>query len=309
MCNHFEELFMKTSKNNLAQKEGFTLIELSIVLVIIGLLVGGVLVGQDMIKAAELRALISQIEKYNTAINTFQNKYNAKPGDITAKAAGQAAQFGLSYETILGGNVGHGDGNGLIEGGAAGATNLVGETLYLWKHLGEANLVDGSYGIVGSSAPDSPDTTGTPSGAVTNVQQSLPASKLKPAGSIVVYSEASFNYYQVTPITGITTAGAYSFGGSGMTPVQAYNIDAKIDDGAPMTGTVLARALGNGAKASTPGLNQVPAAVDSGSANTVAGDDICMVSVNSVTPPTYSYNRFANHGGNDPSCSLRLRFN
>lgn len=50
---------------------GFTLVELSIVLVIIGLVVDGVLVGQDLFCAAAVRATISQIEKYNTAANTL----------------------------------------------------------------------------------------------------------------------------------------------------------------------------------------------------------------------------------------------
>ena len=53
----------------------FTLIEMSIVLVIIGLIVGGVLVGQDLIRAAYVRAQVSQIEKFNTALNTFYGKY------------------------------------------------------------------------------------------------------------------------------------------------------------------------------------------------------------------------------------------
>ncbi len=57
-----------------ASQLGFTLIELSIVLVIIGLIVGGVLVGQDLIKAAETRATVGQVEKYNAAVNTFRTK-------------------------------------------------------------------------------------------------------------------------------------------------------------------------------------------------------------------------------------------
>jgi prepilin-type N-terminal cleavage/methylation domain-containing protein len=65
-------------------RAGFTLIELSIVLVIIGLVVGGVLVGRDLICAAELRAQISQIEKYNTAVNTFYGKYGGLPGPLAA---------------------------------------------------------------------------------------------------------------------------------------------------------------------------------------------------------------------------------
>lgn len=65
-----EHMQLPPAKNN-----GFMLIELSIALVVIGLIVGGVLVGQDLINAAAVRAQISQIEKYNTAVNTFREKY------------------------------------------------------------------------------------------------------------------------------------------------------------------------------------------------------------------------------------------
>src|ERR1019366_6843373 len=60
---------------------GFTLIEMSIVLVIIGLIVGSVLVGRDLIRAAELRSVISEVEKYKTAVMTFKGKYDCLPGD------------------------------------------------------------------------------------------------------------------------------------------------------------------------------------------------------------------------------------
>ena len=56
-------------------KSGFTLIELSILLVIVGLIVGGVLVGRDLIPAAGIRAQISQIEKYQSAVNAFRREY------------------------------------------------------------------------------------------------------------------------------------------------------------------------------------------------------------------------------------------
>jgi prepilin-type N-terminal cleavage/methylation domain-containing protein len=295
---------------NLAKKAGFTLIELSIVLVIIGLIVGGVLVGQDLIKAAEIRATIGQIEKYNTAINTFQSKYNGKPGDITAGLTGQAAQFGLSYESApaqggLGGNIGHGDGNGLIEGGAAGATNFIGEPLYLWKHLGEANLVDGSYGVVGASAPSSPDVDGTPSAAVTNIAQSEPQAKLGPSGFVQAYSESGLNYYQIIPTTGISSAGAITYGTTGMTPTQAYNIDAKLDDGAPNTGIVRAKSLGT---AGNPGsANGALGANGAPSFNAGSIDGNCVIGTGSAATDTY--NRIASTGGNTPSCSIRLRFN
>lgn len=63
------------------QESGFTLIELSIALVIIGLIVGGVLVGRDLIKAAQIRSQISQLQQVNASVNTFRLKYNCLPGD------------------------------------------------------------------------------------------------------------------------------------------------------------------------------------------------------------------------------------
>src|SRR5689334_20830022 len=92
-------------------ESGFTLIELSIVLVIIGLIVGGVLVGQDMIKAAQIRATVAQIEKYNTAVNTFRNKYNALPGDMSNPTYFFPSVTGANAATT-----GLGNNNGLIEG-------------------------------------------------------------------------------------------------------------------------------------------------------------------------------------------------
>src|ERR1017187_6530961 len=94
-------------------QSGFTLIEMAIVLVIIGLIVGAVLVGQDLIRAAEVRATISQIEKYNTAVNTFRGKFNALPGDI---AASLVTQLGFTVTPVRAGTGGQGDGNGVIEG-------------------------------------------------------------------------------------------------------------------------------------------------------------------------------------------------
>ena len=81
---------------------GFTLIELSIVLVIIGLIIGGILVGKDLIVAAANRAYISQLEKYNTATNAFKLKYGCLPGDCAI-----ATKIGLQDD---------GDGNGYVSG-------------------------------------------------------------------------------------------------------------------------------------------------------------------------------------------------
>lgn len=85
-------------------QSGFTLIELSIVLVIIGLIVGGVLVGQDLILAAEMRSQVERVKKFEIAFNTFRLKYNCIPADCSSS---KLSIFGMSS--------GGGDGNGIID--------------------------------------------------------------------------------------------------------------------------------------------------------------------------------------------------
>jgi prepilin-type N-terminal cleavage/methylation domain-containing protein len=65
---------MGKNKIGLNNKTGFTLVELAIVLVIIGLLVGGIMVGRDLIKASEIRAQISQIQQFDVAVANIQKQ-------------------------------------------------------------------------------------------------------------------------------------------------------------------------------------------------------------------------------------------
>jgi len=121
----------------------FTLIELSIVLVIIGLVIGGVLVGQDLIGSAKNRAYVSQLVSYNSAVNTFKIKYNCLPGDCA-----NATDYGFT---------GNGDGNGMVSGlsdynfksadyyPAYGVSSYIGwinlEANDFWSHLRSSLLI------------------------------------------------------------------------------------------------------------------------------------------------------------------------
>ena len=98
----------------LKTRSGFTLIELSIVLVIIGLLVGGVLVGKDLIEAASLRKQGSQIQEIVASVNTFRLKYNCVPGDcqFAQQLFGTAAGCPIDINSYSVTNSGTCNGNG-----------------------------------------------------------------------------------------------------------------------------------------------------------------------------------------------------
>lgn len=65
------------------KQQGFTLIEIAIVLVIIGLLIGGVLKGQELIRTAQVRSLITNMDGLKTAVFGFQDRFRAQPGDMS----------------------------------------------------------------------------------------------------------------------------------------------------------------------------------------------------------------------------------
>jgi len=109
---------------------GFTLVEMAIVLVIIGIVVGGILKGQQLITSAKIKNLEGNYNSLFKALQTYQDRYNALPGDD-------------DYADRFGGT-NWGNGNGLIEGDYHYETSKsTDETRKLWQHLRAANLVMG----------------------------------------------------------------------------------------------------------------------------------------------------------------------
>lgn len=189
-------------------KSGFSLVELAIVLVIIGLIVGGILTGQDLIKASELNAVISEHNKYSTAVNTFSLKYNGLPGDL---------KNATSYWTSATAN---GDNDGLIE--------TVNEAFRGWQHLSLAGIIPGSY-------------PGTHTGNTAVPGTNVPASSFTPGGWGFYHNPSpwsmSLSRKNRVFIGGQTTGDQPT--NSLFTPAEAYSIDGKVDDSLAGNGTVV----------------------------------------------------------------------
>jgi type II secretory pathway pseudopilin PulG len=217
-------------------KTAFSLVELAIVLVILGLLTGGILTGQSLIRAAELRSVTTEFQRYQTAVHTFRDKYFALPGDMRNATAfwGEMTNCGASGPSGTGTQTCNGDGDGQISENVA---NQTGENFLFWQHLANAGLIEGSYSGISGSGSSRDNDLGVNS----------PASKLNNAGWSVRYfdtsSASNSNSYQ------INYGNNFLFGSDDasfetflpvLSPEEAWNIDKKIDDGLPAQGKIIA---------------------------------------------------------------------
>ena len=231
---------------------GFTLIELSIVLVIIGLVTGGILLGKDMIRQAELRSVLSDLTRYETAVQTFNGKYDQLPGDMSNAVSfwgADASCPNTPTNTTPKAATCNGDGNGLISTFASYPATF-NELFRFWQQLANAGLIEGQY--TGADGPAG-------SNQHAKIGVNVPASKF-PRGGYSVYAPvngsalypASYfpNNYTHIFVFGAETSTAPT-AGEILTGPEALVLDKKGDDGKPGTGSISTLSTGAGSCAST----------------------------------------------------------
>ncbi|MBI1301030.1 MAG: prepilin-type N-terminal cleavage/methylation domain-containing protein [Alphaproteobacteria bacterium] len=211
----------KFKHESVREENGFTLVELAIVMVIIGIILGGILKGQEVITNARVSSTIALSKAIDTATSTFRDIYDTLPGDMAAPGTR------LPNCTAVGGCATGGDANGQLS--ATPGTNT-GENLTFFVHLAAADLITG----VSSS------------GTATNWGVVFPAAPID-GGFVPGFSTGAAGQLTANSLGGGGRAGHYimlqaapgAAGGVVITPSQAFRMDNKLDDSVPGTGAVI----------------------------------------------------------------------
>ncbi|MFM9889256.1 MAG: type II secretion system protein [Rickettsiales bacterium] len=220
-------------------KLGFSLVELSIVLVILGLLTGGILAGQSLIRAAELRAVSTEFSRFYTASQTFRDKYFAIPGDMTNATAFWGKSTACGGASAAGTCDGNGD--GLVPTNFAGVAGATDEGLQFWRQLILAGLIEGTYsGLLNASGTFTYGTE-TPRSKLTNGGYYISHAVNFPGDA----SAYALDYGNFIELSGPS--------GPPLKPEEAWNIDTKLDDGKPASGKLIARYWNNACAAADDG--------------------------------------------------------
>lgn len=189
---------MKIKRN----QAGFTLVEIAIVLVIIGLLLGGVLKGQEMIENAKIKNLINDINGVSTAFQAYRDRYKVLPGDDPRAAT-------RGWTSAVAGN-----GGGTLQNNNAFRAGNNGENMLLWQHLRYAGFISGD-----------------PSGTTQNDGRAHPFHAYDGYIGVSNSANANFGFGMRGNIICL----------SNVPGKAAEAVDSNLDDGIPNTGSVRAR--------------------------------------------------------------------
>ncbi len=232
----------------MSSQKGFTLVELSIVLVIIGLIIGGILKGQELIGNAQIKNVVSQTQAYQAATVAFKDKYGALPGDVVGA---NNVIPGCTVAPCLPGSGTEGDG---LVGATTSATyntnvSAAVENVAFWQQLAATRFI-GNIEL---------GTTGT---AIFGSR--FPSAKTG-GGFHVLYQGATGRH--VLRLSALPTTVTSALGA--LRPDQALQIDRVIDDGRPNTGSVFTNTTLSAATCFTSATNIYVSANNNSTCNIV----------------------------------------
>ena len=212
-------IFYSSHKKNGRQK-GFTLAEMAIVILVIGLLASLILKSQELIANAQITSTISELENLGGAVNSFQSTYGVYPGDMSN------ATFRL--QNCAGGTCNDGNGDGEINVAMGVANTTTDEAAYFFGHLRAAELIS--------------NIDGTNSATFGNAFPRAPVGGGYIVGDTNVVGESGFDLTEMREgvYLIIVNTNEDVDGDTGvLSPAQAETIDRILDDGRPDTGGIV----------------------------------------------------------------------
>jgi hypothetical protein len=180
---------------------------------IIGLLIGGILKGQELIANARITSTIRQIDSYRAATLTFQDAYGAIPGDI-ANAGTRLPDCGATPVADPCNTAGNS--NGLVDANPYEIGNF-------WRHLAKANMISGVDASLDNPSPKAAlGNSSTVYALGCNYLQAFSSGSAIPSANCLYFENST-----------------YGFGDAGgsLSPKQAAQMDRKVDDGRPWYGS------------------------------------------------------------------------
>ena len=221
-------------------RQAFTLVELSIVLAIIGILVGSIVAGSSLLRQSEVQTIISDYTKYSTAVAQFARQYGGQPGDLldaTNYWGDDSTNCADAAVTNTTPGTCNGNGNGEIVTATGTAPANMNEPFRAWQHLQLANYIDGTFSGVTAGTIGGTDLTAAPG-------VNIPRSRITNAGwSLFHYSAVDVaNRYDQNVGNFLmfgTVNGNKLTRGAAIKANEAWQIDKKIDDARPAFGRIV----------------------------------------------------------------------